>query len=132
MGTGTNMFLLGELARAETAAHRAAGAGALGAIGALNQVERNYEKFVFRAKSHVHGLRAQVYSRQVTEDALIAALKAENANHPLASKEAVEAAVEDARARALLNPEVIKRTYPDGKLPEGAVYGDPIGVQTIA
>jgi hypothetical protein len=46
---------------------------------------------------------------------LIAALKLENANHPLASREAVEAAVEDARVRALLNPDVIKLTYKDGK-----------------
>lgn len=132
MGTGINLFLLGELQQAETAARRASQGAGLGAIGAANAWEKHHNQFVFKAKGHVHGLRAQVYSRQVTEDQLIAALKAENANHPLASKEAVEAAVEDARVKALLNPEVIKRTYPDGKLPDGVVSGSPPGIEPIA
>lgn len=98
----------------------------------LNAEKKNHKDFVFRAKGHVHALRAINHARQVTEDQLIAALKAENANHPLASKEAVEAAVEDARVRAIVNPEVIKRTYPDGKLPDGVVTGSPPVVELIA
>jgi imidazolonepropionase-like amidohydrolase len=91
-----------------------------------------YKNFIFKATGHVHGLRAINHARQVTEDQLIAALKAENANHPLASKEAVEAAVEDARVKALMNPDVIKRTYKDGKLPDGVVKGNPLGIEPIA
>lgn len=49
----------------------------------------------------------------------------------LASREAVDAAVMDERTRALVDPEVIKKTYPDGKLPEGAVI-PPDGTQKIA
>ena len=57
-------------------------------------------------------------------------LKAENANHPLASKEAVEAAVDDEYARQLLNHEVIRRTFPDGKLPDGTVVMTDDGPET--
>lgn len=81
----------------------------------------NLNQYVFRAKSHVHGLRANIFARKIAEDRLIAALKAENANHPLASKEAVEALVDENMRKELLDPEVVKRTYPDGVLPEGAV-----------
>lgn len=98
---------------------------------AARQQSDAHNKYVFAAKSHVHGLRAQVHAHKQTEDELIAALKAENANHPFASREAVDAAVEDKRVRALVDPEVIKRTYPDGKLPDGTVI-PPGGVWTIA
>jgi hypothetical protein len=60
-----------------------------------------------------------------------AALKAENANHPLASKEAVEAIVREKGPEALLDPEVIKKTYPDGVLPKGAVT-PPNVILTVA
>jgi hypothetical protein len=83
--------------------------------------EDYHDKYVFRAKSHVHGLRAGIYGHRVTEDKLIEALKLENANHPLASREAVDAVIDKEYAAALLNPEVIRKTYPDGKLPKGAV-----------
>jgi len=82
---------------------------------------QGFEKYVFRAKSHVHGARAVIYCHKLAEDKLIEALKLENANHPLASREAVDAVIDKEYPAALLNPEVIKRTYPDGKLPKGAV-----------
>jgi len=133
---GLGIFALGEIQRAETAAARANGAGAIAGAAVATNVgkawEDHYNQYVFRAKSHVHGLRAIAYAHEHTEDQLIAALKAENANHPLASREAVDAAFEDERVRMLLDPEVIKRTYPDGKLPDGAVGGDPLGGRTIA
>lgn len=85
----------------------------------LNDGLKNH---VFRAKGQVHGLRAMIHGHKIAENELIAALKAENANHPLASREAVDAAMMDAYARSLLDPDVIKRTYPDGKLPDGVVF----------
>lgn len=97
---------------------------------ALKKLKYAHEDFVFRVKGQVHGLRSALHGRRVVEDDLIAALKAENANHPLASREAVEEAVLDARAAALLNPEVIKKTYPDGILPKGVIT-PPNGV-TVA
>ena len=86
-----------------------------------NQIVEEANQFIFRAKSQVHGMRSSIYGHRIVEDQLIAALKAENANHPLASREAVDAAVKDECARALVNPEVIKKTYPDGNLPDGAI-----------
>lgn len=97
---------------------------------ALGQADAHKE-YVFRSKSHVHGLRAEKQAHQRVEDQLIAALKAENANHPLANSEAVNAALDREFIKALTDPEVIKRTYPDGKLPEGAVI-PPDGTLRIA
>lgn len=125
MNGDASILLIGELAREKSLASQKAG------FAAQNARAEN-DKLLFRAKSHVHGLRAVIYARKVTEDKLIDALKAENANHPLASKEAVEAAVEDERVKALLNPDVIKRTYKDGKLPKDAVGGSPLGTEAIA
>lgn len=90
-----------------------------------------HKEYVFRAKSHVHGLRAEKQAHQRVEDQLIAALKAENANHPLASSEAVNTALDREFIKALTDPEVIKRTYPDGRLPEGAII-PPDGTLRIA
>ena len=101
-------------------------------VRAHNEVVDQYADYIFRAKSHVHGLRAVDRAHVCTEELLIAALKAENPNHPLASKEAVEAVFENERVKAILNPEVIKRTYPDGRLPNDAVSGDPPVVYNIA
>ncbi len=88
---------------------------------ALRAKDQQYNRYKFIAKSHVHSARSELAARRIVEDKLISALKAENANHPLASKEAVEAAVDDEWAKQLVNPEVIKRTFPDGKLPDGTV-----------
>ena len=97
----------------------------------LNAVESELNTAKFIAKSHVHGLRAALVARKNIEAELVEALKAANANHPLASKEAVEAAVENERVKAILDPEVIKKTYPDGKLPKNAVSGDPLGTYSV-
>ena len=88
---------------------------------ALRARDQQHNRYKFIAKSHVHGLRSRLAACSIVEDKLISALKAENANHPLASKEAVEAAVDDELARQCVNPEVIKRTFPDGKLPDGTI-----------
>ena len=125
---GIAILAMGEQQAAENKAARMSGAGSAAASAVLNQ---QFNQYVFRAKSHVHGFRALVDAHKQVEDELIAALKTENANHPLASKEAVDAAVEVKCIKALLNPEVIKKTYPDGKLPKGAVGGDPLGTRSI-
>ena len=91
----------------------------------------NHNQYVFRAKSQIHGFRAHLAARKLAEDQLIAALKAENANHPLASREAIEAIVDESGPKVLHDPEIIKKTYPDGILPEGAVI-PPTGVQIVA
>ena len=126
--SGMNLLLLGELAREKSLANQEAG---FAAKRHQKEIE-DHSKFVFSAKSHVHSLRAVDHAHVRTEDMLIEALKAENANHPLASKKAVEAVFENERVKAILDPEVIKETYKDGKLPEGAVAGSPPGGYSIA
>jgi hypothetical protein len=97
----------------------------------VNKMAADYNRYVFCAKSHVHGLRASLAARKLAEDQLIAAPKAENANHPLASREAVEAIVDENIPKAMFDPEIIKKTYPDGVLPKGSVK-PPNGILTIA
>lgn len=123
MSYGMGVLLLSEVDNANDRANSV--------TKALNKEIKNHDNYVYYAKGHVHGLRAQVYARKITEDTLIAALKVENANHPLASREVVEKAFQDELCRALLNPEVIKRTYPNGVLPEGIVIGNPPEIVVI-
>ena len=127
MSNGMNLLLLGELAREKSLANQEAG---FAAKRHQKEIEEHH-KFVFSARSHVHSLRAVDHAHVRTEELLIAALKAENPNHPLASKEAVEAFFEVERVKALVNPEIIKRTFPSGKLPEGTIGGSPLDGRRI-
>lgn len=121
----------GELLLASAIGERRALNATSGVVADLNELAETHKKYVFAAKSHVHGLRAYLHGRKLTEDQLIEALKAENANHPLASREAVDALDEANRIKSLTDHEIIKKTYPDGVLPKGAII-PPNGVQTIA
>lgn len=131
MEVGLGVFALGELQYQETKARRAAGGGAMAEAGIGAVWQERHNEFVFNVKSQVHGLRASLYGRKIAEDKLIEALKLENANHPLASREAVDVIIDNERARALLNPDVIKKTYPDGRLPKGAVLPPDLVQQVV-
>ncbi len=124
MSFGAGILALGEISRSGNQARRAENQAV--------EIHNQYSAYVFKAKSHVHGARSIIHAHKVTEDMLIAALQAENANHPLASREAVDVAVEKERVKALTNPDVIKRTYPDGKLPNDCIGGDPPASYVIA
>ena len=121
----------GELLLASAIGERRALNATSGVVAHLNELADTHAKYVFAAKSQIHGFRASLAARRFAEDQLIAALKAENADHPLASREAIEAIARENAPKALLDPEVIKKTYPDGVLPKGAVI-PPTGIQTVA
>jgi hypothetical protein len=97
----------------------------------INRIIGQHKNYVFAAKSQIHGFRASLAARRLAEDQLIAALKAENADHPLASREAIEAIAREVVPKTLLDPEVIKKTYPDGVLPKGSVM-PPNSILTVA
>jgi hypothetical protein len=97
----------------------------------VEEWNKSNENMLFLAKGQVHGLRAGIAARKLVEKELIAALKAENANHPLASEEAVEALADEYRNAAIIDPEVIKRTYPDGMLPEGVLRPPDMVVKLV-
>lgn len=133
MDVGMGIFVLGELQLADNKRRDAIShefSSNYAANELCKEIVENGNRYIFRAKGQVHGLRAAIYGHLIAEDNLIAALKAENANHPLASREAVDMAVKDERLKALSNSEVIRKTYPDGILPKGAV--DPDGSVWIA
>jgi len=121
---GVGLLALGEISRAENKSRRViddanekldeAWEGRDAAIAEKNRV-------VFAAKSQIHGLRARIEGHVLTENELIAALKAEKPDHPLASRAAVDALFDKCRMKTPYDPEVIIRTYPDGIVPEGAI-----------
>ncbi len=125
---GSDMANYGELLLASAMGERMA---LDSAAADINRIIGQHKNYVFAAKSQIHGFRATMAGRKFAEDQLIAALKAENANHPLASKEAVEALVAEVGSKSLTDPEIIKKTYHDGVLPKGAVI-PPNGVLGVA
>jgi len=121
---GVGLLALGEISRTENQARRViddanqrledAWEERTAAIAEKNQL-------VFAAKSQIHGLRARIEGHVLTENELIAALKAEKPDHPLASRAAADALFDKCRMKTPYDPEVIIRTYPDGIVPEGAI-----------
>lgn len=128
--TGAAILAMGELSRIESKARdaekvaqaanvRASNAGYSAALaGAMaNALEE-------AAKSQIHNFRSQIDAHAITEDELIAALKAENPKHPLADREVVNQIFEANRAKTDINPDTIKKTYPDGVIPANLFLED--------
>jgi hypothetical protein len=97
----------------------------------VKEWNKSNENMLFLAKGQVHGYRSGIKGHRLVEKDLIAALKAENANHPLASEEAVEALINEYANAAIIDPEVIKKTYPDGILPEGVFIPPDMVVKLV-
>jgi len=123
-GAGAGILILGELRRMENDASYEISKAA----NETNQARRERDaaiaekdQLTFAAKSQIHGLRARIEGHVLTENELIAALKAEKPDHPLASRAAADALFDKCRMKTPYDPEVIIRTYPDGVVPEGAI-----------
>ena len=134
---GAGILVMGELSRIENNASREIGAANLAASTASYEAANarlDLERITFAAKSQIHGLKTNVQAHIQTEDELIAALKAENPNHPLADRDAVDVLYGERKIAASLDPSLIKKTYPSGVLPEeimlpsgevGMIGGEP-------
>jgi len=128
---GAGILVLGELRRVENDARYEISE----AVNETNRARVEHDaaiaekdQLTFAAKSQVHGLRARFAAKVLVEEELITALKAESPNHPLASRAAVDALFDKYRMKTPYDLEVIKKTYPDGVVPEGAipiVNGEP-------
>jgi hypothetical protein len=123
--TAASLIRIGEEAGRHNRARDQSISDGINRVNAENAIIDRYRGYLadltFTAKSQIHSLRTTIGAHKLVEDDLIAALKAENADHPLADKDVVEAMVTMKRNLSGIDPEVIKRTYPDGKIPEGAV-----------
>lgn len=119
INAGTGIYVMGELNRADAAARRVANERNE-AILERNEAIEESNRIVFAALSQIHGFRAQIQARRWVEDELITALRAENADHPLAERAVVEALFEKKRSVAMRDESVVKRTFPFG-MPTGAV-----------
>jgi len=128
---GVGLLALGEISRTENQARRViddANRRLEEAWEGRNDVIAEKDQLTFAAKSQIHGLRARFAAKVLVEDELITALKAESPNHPLASRAAVDALFDKYRMKTPYDLGVIKKTYPDGIVPEGAipiVNGEP-------
>jgi hypothetical protein len=119
---GAGILVLGELSHIENNARRATEAANSAASSARigeALAQRETEQITRAAKSQIHNLRAWHTAHLQTEDQLIAALKEESPNHPLADRDVVDVITQERRLVALFDRETIKRTFPDGVLPEG-------------
>jgi hypothetical protein len=125
---GAGVLALAEVSRAENNARNAAKAAdervsAMQASANLDEAiaDRKLKKLSFAAKSQIHWLRSSVAAHVLAEDELIAALKAEIPDHPLADRDAVDRIVFEKQSKTASDPLVIKDTYPSGVLPEDAI-----------
>ena len=121
---GAGILVMGELSRIENNASREIGAATASATAAgyrAATAELILARITFAAKSQIHWLRARNNAHKLTEDQLIAALKAENPSHPLADRDAVDVIFEENRQSSLYDLKTIKRTYPDGLIPDGSM-----------
>lgn len=124
IGSGAALYALGEVARAQNEANRAHDAATDRVAAARAQRDEAIEysnQLAFTALSQIHGFRAQIQARRWVADELIAALHAENPGHPLAHREVIEALFDKIRDKAMFDESVIRKTYPDGVVPEGAI-----------
>lgn len=124
IGSGAALYALGEVARAQNEANRAHDAATDRVAAARAQRDEAIEygnQLAFTALSQIHGFRAQIQARRWVADELIAALHAENPGHPLAHREVIEALFDQIRLKAMADESVIRKTFPDGVVPEGAI-----------
>ncbi len=121
---GAGVLVMGELRHIENKSKRAVQEAAIEAQEAYAERDAAIERknqLEFAAKSQIHGLRALIAAHAHVEDTLIDALKAANPNHPLASRIAVDAMCDQLSVKASYDSEVIKKTYPSGVVPDGAI-----------
>ena len=69
-----------------------------------------------RAKAHIHALRTRNKARQEVEASMSEVIAKYEPDNPLTSPEHVEALVDVLQAERFEDPEIVKRTYPDGKI----------------
>lgn len=121
---GAGVLVMGELRHVENQSKRAVNAANQEAMAAAEERDvaiAQKNQLVFAAKSQIHLFRSRIEGRILVENDLISALKAANPNHPLVSRDAVDALAEKYCIKATFDPEVIKLTWPSGVAPEGAI-----------
>jgi hypothetical protein len=123
--TAASLIRIGEEAGRHNRARDQAISDGIDEANARNAIIDRYRGYLadltFTAKSQIHSLRTTVGAHELVEDELIAVIKDLEPDHPLADKDVVVAMVMMKRNLSGVDPVVIKRTYPDGKIPEGAV-----------
>ncbi len=128
---GSQMLAMGMLQAEQNKAREASNQAAREYNELNRRWQEQYDGLSFRAKSQIHGMRAYLDALRMTRDQLIAALKADNPNHPLADSDVVNAIDEQHRHNMFYRPETVKRTYPDGIVPDGSVIECDDGTLTF-
>lgn len=124
---GASILAMGELSRIENQARDSAASAAASNTAAIHAgwgetvAKRATATITFAAKSQIHGMRARIESHILAENELISALRTVCPNHPLVDRDVVNEIVERGISVTRLDPEVIKRTYPSGVIPDGAM-----------
>ena len=82
--------------------------------------------FAYSAWAHIHALRAKSEAHVKVEAELARIIAEHDPTNPLASVENIEKLVNSKFAKNIEDPEIIKRTYPDGEIIKKEKYFDEL------
>ena len=91
-----------------------------------DRVNDLYREATILGKAQVHNMRARHTAHVAVEKEMGEVIAKYEPNNPLTDPDEIEKKVDTLQVKYALDPEVIKRTYPDGK-----IEGDPCPLEVI-
>ena len=92
----------------------------------LDAAEARYDNVLIRGKAQIHNLRARYKAHEAVEKEMVEVIVKYEPDNPLTDPVEVEKKVDALQVQYASDPEVIKMTYPDGR-----VEGDPYPLKVI-
>ena len=86
----------------------------------LDAAEARYDDILIRGKAQIHNLRARDMAHEAVEKEMVEVIVKYEPDNPLTDPVEIEKRICGLQIKYASDPEVIERTYPDGK-----VEGDP-------
>ena len=94
------------------------------ARGDAEIAEMRYDSVLVRGKAQIHNLRARYKAHEAVEKEMVEVIVKYEPDNPLTDKVEVEKKISELQVKYASDPDVIKMTYPGGK-----VEGDPYPLQ---
>ena len=94
------------------------------AKGDAEIAEMRYDRVLIRGKAQIHNLRARYKAHEEVEKEMVEVIVKYEPDNPLTDKVEVEKKISELQVKYASDPDVIKMTYPGGK-----VEGDPYPLQ---
>ena len=94
------------------------------ARGDAEIAEMRYDRVLIRGKAQIHNLRARYRAHEEVEKEMVEVIVKYEPDNPLTDPVEVDKKISELQVKYASDPEVIKITYPDGR-----VEGDPYPLQ---